>query len=287
METPRRDRHAEFVLRFQQPDGGFTGREGESDLYYTSFAVRTLAMLERLEGTTANSLASYLAGFSVDDLDVIDTMNWLASAVTLQLATGQDLVGDQSEWLSASVAEKLNQLRTDDGGFAKSTDGSSGSMYHSFLAVLAYQLVGRPVPEPDALVRFILDRQRDDGGFVEIGPMRRSGTNPTAAAAALLRILGRANAIHPDDLRDFLKDVRTEAGLAANTRVPFPDGLSTFTGLLTDLDWNLGVLHPPAVRGFLVEQLEFPTGGYRAAAWDDAADIEYTFYGLGCWALTN
>lgn len=287
MEQGRRDRHAQFVFSFQQPDGGFSGREGDSDLYYTSFAVRTLAMLGRLAGPPCDRLANYLASISVDHLDVIDTMNWLASCVALQTTSGVDLVGDRANDVSRLVCEKLGTLRTGDGGFAKTPEGASGSMYHSFLAALAYELVGQTVPEPQRLLKFILERQRDDGGFVEIAPMRRSGTNPTAAAAALLRILGKSNAIHPDDLRDFFKDVRTEAGLAANTRVPFPDGLSTFTGLLTDLDWKLGVLHPPAVRGFLVEQLEFPTGGYRAAAWDDAADIEYTFYGLGCWALTN
>ena len=28
-----------------------------------------------------------------------------------------------------------------------------------------------------------------------------------------------------------------------------------------------------------------PAGGFFAAAWDTAADVEYTFYGLGCLAL--
>jgi geranylgeranyl transferase type-2 subunit beta len=40
------------------------------------------------------------------------------------------------------------------------------------------------------------------------------------------------------------------------------------------------------VRG-LIEELEFPTGGFRAATWDEAADVEYTFYGLGVLALLN
>ena len=35
-----RDRHAEFLRRCQNPDGGFPGREGGSDLYYTGFALR-------------------------------------------------------------------------------------------------------------------------------------------------------------------------------------------------------------------------------------------------------
>lgn len=286
IDDDRRNRHAAFVLSFQQEDGGFSGREGDSDLYYSSFALRTLAMLGKLEGAPLESVSRYLHAFDPVDLDVIDLMNWLASCLAVQVAGGIDPVGNNASVIADLVETKLATLRKDDGGFSKAPEGASGSMYQSFLATLAYQLVGKSVPEPEKLKAFVLARQRDDGGFVEIAPMRRSGTNPTAAAAALLQILEAKKTIHPDDLADFLKDVRTEAGLAANTRVPFPDGLSTFTGLLTDQDWGLGVLHGPAVRGFLVEQLEFPTGGYRAAAWDEAADVEYTFYGLGCWALT-
>ena len=38
---------------------------------------------------------------------------------------------------------------------------------------------------------FLKSRRREDGGFVEIAPMRRSGTNPTAAAVGLFQLLGQ------------------------------------------------------------------------------------------------
>ena len=287
IEADRRDRHAAFIRQFAEPHGGFRGRDGGADLYYTSFAVRALAMCDRLLPEDLIPTAAYLRQFNPAALDAVDGMNWLATAVAVQAAGGPDVVADAADAVADAVVDSLNRLRTSDGGFAKAVGGASGSTYHTFLAVLAHQLVGRDVPEAEAIVAFVLGRQRDDGGFVEIKPMRRSGTNPTAAACALLRIFGAESRVHPDDLRDFFADVRTEGGVAANTRVPFPDGLSTFTALLTDLDWQLGLLHGPAVEGFLVEQLEFPTGGFRAAGWDDAADVEYTFYGLGCLALSR
>ena len=285
------DRHAAFVLAQRRDDGGYGGRAteheaGESDLYYTSFALRSLAMLGRLGGET-DATARFLQDADPLACDVIDLMNWLASALAIQSAGGPDLVGDRAATLAEAVAARLAAHRTSDGGFSKEPGGRTGSMYASFLAVLAHQLVGLAVPDPASLVAFVLDRQRDDGGFVEIAPMKRSGTNPTAAAAAILRIHGAHNRVHPDDLRDFLADVRTEGGLAANTRVPLADGLSTFTGLLTDRDWGLAALSPTAVRGFVAEQLELPAGGFRAAGWDDTADVEYTFYGLGCLALCS
>ncbi|MCA9067878.1 MAG: geranyl transferase, partial [Planctomycetaceae bacterium] len=69
-------------------------------------------------------------------------------------------------------------------------------------------------------------------------------------------------------------------------RIPFADGLSTFTGLLTLQDLRIAdVLSPKQVQDYLTGWLEFPTGGFRGASWDEQADVEYTFYGLGTLAL--
>ncbi len=289
MADERRERHRKFLLSFQTADGGFTGREGDSDLYYTSFAVRGLTLLNALDVATAESIASYLQSVQWQTLGVIDLMNWFATALAVQVATGRDLLADEPEGWPEIAAGQLEAVRSPDGGYAKSSMGASGSTYHTFLVVLTYQLLGRPVPRKNALIQFIYDRQRDDGGFVEIAPMRRAGTNPTAAAAAILSEFGVVSEELRSDLRGFLKSVRAdEGGFQANSRVPFADSLSTFTGLLTVQDLNLGpILNRQQVRGWLEGQLEFPTGGFRAAAWDIAADVEYTFYGLALLALLN
>ena len=124
-------------------------------------------------------------------------------------------------------------------------------------------------------------------GFVEIAPMRRSGTNPTAAAAASLAILGAMDDEIRDDVRGFLIDARAgDGGFSANSRIPFSDGLSTFTGWLTAHEvGSPRILESDEVRRLVEGQLEFPTGGFRAATWDAQADVEYTFYGLGLLAL--
>ena len=244
-------------------------------------------MLDLFAAEDAASLADYLRTFDWQTLGVIDLMNWLWMALAVQTVGGDDLLEDAPpDWIDR-LGDTLESVRTDDGGYAKSTEGAAGSTYHSFLTVLTSQLIGREIPRPGALVQFLFDRQRDDGGFVEIAPMRRSGTNPTAAASALLQILGAMDDEIRDDVQNFLREVRgDDGGLQANTRIPFSDSLSTFTGLLTAQDLELeGVLHPPSVRAFIESQLEFPTGGFRAAMWDETADIEYTFYGLGVLAL--
>lgn len=289
LDPDRRERHRSAILRFQMSDGGFRGREGDSDLYYTSFAVRSLMMLGGMQSDLAHPIADYLQRHRWETLNTIDLMNWLATALAVQVTTGTDLLAASSSDWQAAIVDKLESVRTQDGGYAKSAEGASGSTYHSFLVMLTYQLIGVQLPRPNLLVQFLYDRQRDDGGFVEIGPMRRSGTNPTAAAAAMLQELGAVDDEIRDDLRAFFRDVRSdEGGFQANGRVPFADSLSTFTAILTCQDLDLGeIANSARIRQWLEEQLEFPTGGFRAASWDESVDVEYTFYGLGLLSLLN
>jgi len=289
LEPDRRQRHVDFVLTFQTEDGGFTGREGDSDIYYTSFAVRTLALLGSLDEPHASRIAAFLRTYRHEKLSVVDLVSWLYSAVAVQAAGGGDLLGDDIDVFADGVTESLETTRLPDGGYARSTEGASGSTYHSFMVALTYELLGRSLPKPNALVQFIYDRQREDGGFVEIGPMRRSGTNPTAAAVVLLNMFGHMDDEVRTDVIGFLNEVKSsEGGFQANTRIPFADGLSTFTGLLTATDIGTDpVLDLAKARRYTTECIEMPTGGFKAASWDDTADVEYTFYGLGLMALLN
>lgn len=287
LEPSRRERHRQFLLSRQQRDGGFKGREGDSDLYYTSFAVRGLAVLGGLTIDEAKQIGSFLGTFHWRALHVVDLISWLYSALVTQTFGGPDLLANEPPDWPDQIAAKLESVRTADGGYAKSTEGAIGSTYHSFLTVMTYELLDRKPPKPNKLGQFIFDRQRDDGGFVEIAPMKTSGTNPTAAAAVLLQRLGFADEQLTIDLREFLKQVRSdEGGFQANTRMPFADGLSTFTSLLVAQDFGLDRFQDLAsIAAFITQQLEFPTGGFRGASWDEQADVEYTFYGLGVLGL--
>lgn len=291
LDDDRRQRHSEFVWNQQNSDGGFSGREGDSDLYYSSFAVRTLAMLGQLNPDSEESrkLISYLVSEREKSTNVIDILNWISMAVSVQALLGKDLLGDSLDSWRDQVIKTFEAVRTDDGGYAKSEEGAKGSTYHTFLVLLASQLIGIEIPDSNKLIQFIYDRQRDDGGFCEIAPMRRSGTNPTAAAVATLQIYEAMDDELREDVCDFLLSVRgSEGGFQANNRIPFSDGLSTFTAMLTAQDLGLfKVLKPDAALSYVQDWLEFPTGGFRGASWDETADVEYTFYGLGILALIN
>lgn len=287
MDADRRQRHRDFIASRQQSDGGFGGRQGDSDLYYTSFAVRGLGMLGGMTTEECASIAKFLKEFDWQTLNVVDLMNWLNTVLAVQVFGGEDLLASADADWPQRMAARLEAVRTSDGGYAKSTEGAAGSMYQSFLVTLTYELLGMKPPNPNALIQFIYDRQRDDGGFVEIGPMKNSGTNPTAAAVGLMSVIGGLDPELRTDVREFLGLVWSEeGGFQANKRITFADGLSTFTGLLTVQDLELdGLVSTQSIERFLTEWIEFPTGGFRGASWDDEADVEYTFYGLGCLAL--
>lgn len=297
LEPERKERHRRFILSRQTDDGGFCGRDTpeeeidddfrrESDLYYSAFAVRGLAILNVITPEDCERVAGYLKRIEPFGGSVIDTVSWLYCALIVQATAGIDLLQEAAANWPERLAEYLESFRTTDGGYAKTHEGAAGSMYHSFLVALCYELIGRSVPRPNDLVQFIYDRQRDDGGFVEIAPMKRSGTNPTAAAVAMLRMHGALDDEVREDTWAFLREVRgSEGGFQANTRIPFADSLSTFTGLLTCQDLGIDNLLKPAVVERYINAMEFPDGGFRGASWDEQADVEYTFYGLGVLGL--
>ncbi len=116
--------------------------------------------------------------------------------------------------------------------------------------------------------------------------MRRSGANPTAAALGVLRITDELT----DPIRQgaicFLAEMQIdEGGMRANTRIPIADLLSSFTVALSLSDLGgLDRIDTEALRRF-AESLQQPSGGFLAADWDEATDVEYTFYGLGLLGL--
>ncbi|HND55490.1 MAG TPA: prenyltransferase/squalene oxidase repeat-containing protein, partial [Pirellulaceae bacterium] len=286
LSDAERQRHANYLWSSQRSDGGFAGREGGSDLYYTGFALRSLAILGELYGPRAEQAAGFLKARLAGRESIVDFLSLIYGAALLNTAAGIDIFADASAGWRDAVADALARLRRPDGGYAKGPEGTASSTYHTFLVALCLQLIDRPIPEPQQIVAFLHSQACPEGGFREIRASKRAGTNPTAAAVGALRVLGAMTPETRESTLDFLVEMQTdEGGLRANTRIPIADLLSTFTGLLTLLD--LDAVHEidiaPLAR--YVAGLEQPEGGFHGAAWDPAHDVEYTFYGLGCRAL--
>src|SRR6185369_3745031 len=281
-----RARQVTYLLAAQREDGGFAGREGGSDLYYTGFALRSLAMLGELYGQPAERAAGFLRSRLSGQESIVDFLSLIYGAALIESAAGIDVfAAAPANWREA-VAGALEKLRRSDGGYAKGAEGVASSTYHTVLVLLCQQLVSQSPREPEQILAFVQSQQCEDGGFREIRASKRAGTNPTAAAIGCLRILGALDENTRLDTIDFLAEMQTdEGGLRANTRIPIADLLSTFTGLLTLEDLGgTDRIDLAAVRRF-ARSLDLEAGGFRGAEWDPAHDVEYTFYGLGTLGL--
>ncbi len=283
-----RSRHAAFLRGAEQPGGGFAGRAGGADAYYTSFALRGLLLLDALDAGIARRAGSFVAAKAGRPGSAVELFALLSSAMLIEAAGGGDCLAEAGLEPAVLVEQVLEPLRGPDGGLAKSARSGASSTYHTFLAALCRQLVGLPAVNGESVVEMLRERQREDGGFVELPVMRRGGVNPTAAAVALLRIAGALDEPLGSRAARFLAAMQTsEGGLRAHAVVPAADLLSTFTGLvaLADLGERDRV-DPGAARRF-VDSLALPGGGFLAATLDDRPDVEYTFYGVAASALLH
>ena len=291
LDPTRRTAHGRFIIESMRPDGGFAGRQGPSDLYYTSFGLRCLALLAVDSQDWAKHASQFLHTRLTPEPVGIDALSWILSATLLEAVTGTSPFETANLDRAETIRRWCHALRRPDGAYGKTPTAAVASTYQTFLATACLEMIEEAGHEKKNqaetnAVSVILSRKQTDGGFVEIPQVRSSGTNPTAAALSFLQIQDALS----DEVRDravhFLASMQTgNGGLLAHSKIPFPDLLSTFTSLLTlDRLGALDTLDRHSAARF-VKSLERPEGGFLAGHGDTAPDVEYTFYGLGSLAI--
>jgi geranylgeranyl transferase type-2 subunit beta len=296
------DFQARFVAGCQQADGGFSGRQGGSDLYYTDFALRCLALLapghaaleraksyiERQTRTPRSivEIFSLLNAHRMLRRRLIHDVRGVAPKEMLKDAQGIDRI-DRAIDLPI-LKDQLHNYILPKGGFARFDGDRRVSAYHTFLGDLCFQMLGEDLPAVDDAVRAIEALKRPDGGYAELDGQAASQTGATAAAVAFLMM---HDAVSPDQTADtigFLANMQSaDGGLKPHDAVENGDLLSTFTGLVTmaALD-GLNCFDAARIAGFL-RTTAHPGGGFIACAGDDSPDVEYTYYGLGALAILH
>ena len=286
-----RRRHADYLAQGRREDGGFAGRQGKSDLYYTGFAVRGLTLLGALSEEDAEHTAGFLQASLSQNLPAIDFLSLVFASVLLEVSYGIDVFDRARLDRRKVIQEQLEPLRRPDGGFAKTPKSGRSSTYQTFLSVACMQLIGAKLDGPEHIAELVNSRRRPDGGYCELDAITRSGTNPTAAAVGLLRLLQDDHSFplhgpEGEKTSRFIAAMQSaDGGLRANTLIPISDLLSTCTGLIALVDLNgLNTIDLDAARRY-VDSMESDTGGFRGGTWDTEIDTEYTFYGLATRAL--
>ncbi len=264
---------AELVVRFLQSqinqDGGFKGRDGRSDLYYTMFGAEAMKALGA--DVPRERIAEYLAGFC--DAESLDLVH-LGCLVRCMVDLGRSI----SDSFRNAVLQRVAAHRSADGGFSTAVRAACGSAYGCFFALGLYQDMKTDVPAPDALVKCIESLETRDGGYANEHSLPVGMTAATAAALSTLHYLDRRR---EEDAVDWLiKQLRPDGGWPAAANAPLSDLLSTATALHT-----LGLLEMSLINIReqcldFVESLWDGKGGFFGCAADRVADCEYTYYAL-------
>src|SRR5262245_50028623 len=114
-----RGRHAGYLKATQAADGGWTGREGGSDPYYTGFALRGLAVLDELTPEVCERAGLFLRSSLTRQASVVDFFSLLYSSLLVQTVGGPDVFAEAPKDWPDRVAALLETFRTPDGGYAK------------------------------------------------------------------------------------------------------------------------------------------------------------------------
>jgi hypothetical protein len=264
-----RDLVSGFLRERVNPDGGFQDRAGASDLYYTVFGLDALIALQ--EPLPVEQTAAYLDRFHDGaGLDFVH-LACLARAWAALRRQPDPTLADR-------LLARIEASRHDDGGYATTSGAAHGSAYGAFLAMGAYQDLGRALPEPQRLVESMARLRAQDGSYANHPGLTSGLTTATAAAVLVLR--------HLDDALDrtaglwLLDRCHARGGFFASSSTPVPDLLSTATALhaLSALHVPIAGLRDPCLD--FVDSLWTNRGGFFGTWADDTADCEYTFYAL-------
>jgi hypothetical protein len=259
-----------FLRGQQNADGGFMDRAGHSDLYYTVFGLEGLLAL-RADLPVA-TVATYLQSFGgAESLDLVHAAClarcWAAlPPETRRLAPGQQIL------------QRVETFRSRDGAYHARQGSVYGSLYGCFLGVGAYQDLGKPIPDPDALIRCAARLRTADGGYANDDDLPIGLTPPTAAAATLMQHFGSPV---PEEIGPWLlARHRPEGGFFATPMAPMPDLLSTATALhaLAALQVDFEPIKEPCID--FVDSLWTNQGGFYGNWAEEMVDCEYTYYAL-------
>lgn len=264
----------EFLRGQQNPDGGFKDRAGQSDLYYTVFGLDALAALQAQADTAraARFVESFGSGEGLDFVHICCLARCRAALGSAQAATAS------AGAISEALCERLEAFRTPDGGYQPTPGATRGTAYGAFLALGAYQDLGRPLPAPLELVQSLKRLETPDGAWAnEVGP-KTGATNATAAAIAVLRNLRMP--INPAVGQWLLAQRHPQGGFVAAPGAPLPDLLSTATALHALAGMEVSFAHLKEVCLDFVDSLWTNQGGFHGHWADDTLDCEYTFYAL-------
>ena len=260
-----------FLASQQNPDGGFRDRDGESDLYYTVFGMDALAVFQAEPDMTAVEQFLLTHGEG-DDLDLVH----LSCLARCWGTVGR---GRMPMGLRKALLQRLEKFRKPCGGWDNNPNREHGTAYGSFLALGAYQDLGKLPPKPLRILQSLKHLETPDHAWNNHPNLPVGSTNPTAGAVVLLNNLHLP--INAEVGQWLRAQLHPQGGFVAVPGAPMPDLLTTATALhaLAALEVRLTEEQTERCLDF-IDTLWNAGGGFHGNWTDDFLDCEYTFYGL-------
>lgn len=259
-----------FIRSRLTNEGGFRGRDGRGDVYYTVFGLESLLALQAELPTEA--VARFLRSFAQPEtLDFVHA----CSLARCSASIGKNILSIE---VTKQLARRILEFRTPDGGFHGSPGKPNGSAYGALLAWGALSDLNAALPEADALAGSLMRLRREDGSFANESGLDQGTTTATSAAVTLCRHLQLAV---PDSTGAWLLNQQhASGGFLATPGAPLPDLLSTAVALhaLDGLEMSFAERREACLD--FVDSLWSAEGGFHGHWADDHLDAEYTYYGL-------
>lgn len=252
-------------------DGAGRDRDGRPDLYYTIFTLAGLQALD--EPVPVERVEAYLRSHGEGaNLDFIH----LSALARCWGSIGRDRLPRE---LADALLARLEDYRKPDGGYEGDRARDHGTAYGAFVALGAYEDLGRTPPRPLELVRALSRLQSADGAWSNVAGARVGALNATAGAVTLITHLGFP--VRPEVGDWVLAQEHPQGGFIAVPGAPMPDLLSTATALhaLAVLDRRIDSARHERCLDF-IDTLWNAGGGFHGHWADDHLDAEYTYYGL-------
>jgi geranylgeranyl transferase type-2 subunit beta len=283
LSTGLRDRIADYVVSKRREDGGYPGRFGGSDPYYTDFALRILSLTRSEEVRHPATLAYAARGDPMADIP--ECFNRLSIAQFCDVPLPRRARNCLERHLLVSDC------------YCRSVVSPVPSAYCTFLGTNCEEILGLDSRNWMDAADQILKLQSADGGFADTGSGDAPQTNPTSAAAGYLIQAGLFETRLTDSRKSDLEHATVQAGtyllgmqaqgggFKAHANASYPDLLSTFTALAALA--AMGRVKQANLKEHIrfVGLIADANGGFRSCIADAESDIEYTYYGLGCLAL--
>ena len=263
-----------YIRGQQRADGGFSDRNGDSDLYYTMFGLSCAAALNLK--IPCEQTAKFLDRFQPETLDLIhlnclikcrDAINLLRNPALASIAVRFAALRNLSVDSAAKTAVK-RLLNADD----------SSNAYDCFLRLNAAQDCCLKPPWNSKTMESLEACRKPGGGFSNHAEIATPALNATVAAILFKRQVTGENDVPA--LNWLAGQITASGGFKAAPETPLPDLMSTATALFTlKICGRLTDANRQLSRSFIFDHWQ-ESGGFSGNIIDNHCDCEYTFYGL-------